>query len=187
MTERDFKIEMLRFLMKNKNPMLYLELKTSCNIKVSDELYERYFKSMKDDVMVMWGGPPHEYTISDYGKAQYQVLLDNVESDKKAVELIEIQKRNLIANTEDILKNPFRYRFTWGLSASSILISTIISIYFANEKANELESLKKSQEQYKIELKECVRKVDELRLSRHAKVENDILFLKGQVNDSLKK
>lgn len=128
-------------------------------------------------------------TITEKGKSEYSNFLlhqKTIKSLEKNEELHELQKENLSVNTEDVKKNPFRFRLNLFVSVSAVVVSAIISIYYSNKSESEIMLLKKSQLRQDSILKEYVHKVGEL--SRYyGEAENDMKSFKKQVSDSLHK
>ncbi|MHB8260741.1 MAG: hypothetical protein ACYDCN_14850 [Bacteroidia bacterium] len=106
--------------------------------------------------------------------------------DKENKDLIELQKDHLKTNTEDIKKNPYRFRFNLVVSIIGALTGIFALIYSVRQNT-EIKELKKSQLQQDSILRKYVSDKYEFLRKNSIKAENDILLLKKLAKDSTTK
>ncbi|HEX7413902.1 MAG TPA: hypothetical protein VF411_07625 [Bacteroidia bacterium] len=107
--------------------------------------------------------------------------------EKYKLELEKAQKENLEVTTNDIKKNPYRFRFNLILFIISIIVSIVIPITLNKCEETKRVSFEKSQLQQDSILRKYVSDKYEFLRKNSIKAENDILLLKKQANDSATK
>jgi hypothetical protein len=84
MKERDFRISLCEFMIKNYKDYLLVDLKNLCGINIDGGLFYHYFEKMiTDKYFEKVGQPTVRYMLSDFGRFQCEELKKEIAQERK--------------------------------------------------------------------------------------------------------